>query len=234
MVSKNNKIKKMEETAERQSHFGIRKLTIGATSVLLGTTLWLGTNVNSANAAVNGNDSQNAASTDSNKNVQPITSDTKIEVAQASIALDTQTNNNDSLQKQLTQESNSAIETNQIKQSNGQEGAKDQPANITSNVNQTALSDDQSHSSQTIEREEQNSGQQNTSVESNTTVAQFQGLKTRSASLSAAQLSSLLNTSLVATSKESATDLDSYNPNFNISNGKVMRATLDNMSHPIK
>lgn len=28
----------MEETAERQSHFGIRKLTIGATSVLLGTT----------------------------------------------------------------------------------------------------------------------------------------------------------------------------------------------------
>ena len=42
---------------------------------------------------------------------------------------------------------------------------------------------------------DQNTVQQNVSVESNTTVAQFQGLKTRSASLSAAQLSSLLNTS---------------------------------------
>ena len=90
MVSKNNKIKKMEETAERQSHFGIRKLTIGATSVLLGTTLWLGTNTNSAHAAVNDNDSQDAASTDSNKNVQPIASDTKIEVAKAPTTLDVQ------------------------------------------------------------------------------------------------------------------------------------------------
>lgn len=40
----------MEAVATRQSHFGIRKLTIGAASVLLGTTLWLGTNANVTHA----------------------------------------------------------------------------------------------------------------------------------------------------------------------------------------
>ncbi|MDE7055862.1 MAG: YSIRK-type signal peptide-containing protein, partial [Lactobacillus sp.] len=53
MVSKNNYIEKTEKVAERQSHFGIRKLTIGAASVLLGTTLWLGNNAKVANADTN-------------------------------------------------------------------------------------------------------------------------------------------------------------------------------------
>lgn len=254
MVSKNNKIKKMEETAERQSHFGIRKLTIGATSVLLGTTLWLGTNTNSAHAAVNDNDSQDAASTDSNKNVQPITSDTKIEVAKAPTTLDVQTdqasdkientqsqdvsastttdtqvtkvenegastvknetheetqanqtNNDAALQNQPIQETKQATDATQVNQSN----------TVTSNTNQAVASNVQSQSAQTTEKENQNTVQQNVSVESNTTVAQFQGLKTRSASLSAAQLSSLLNTSLVATSNQEVTDIDSQKIDFN-------------------
>ena len=51
MVSKNNRIKRMEEAAERQSHFGIRKLTVGAASVLLGITLLFGANAKVARAA---------------------------------------------------------------------------------------------------------------------------------------------------------------------------------------
>ena len=264
MVSKNNKIKKMEETAERQSHFGIRKLTIGATSVLLGTTLWLGTNTNSAHAAVNDNDSQDAASTDSNKNVQPIASDTKIEVAKAPTTLDvqadqtsdkventqsqevsasinnatqvtkvenevasapknetheetqaTQTNNDAALQNQPIQETKQATDATQVNQSNDQEVAKAQSNTVTSNTNQAVASNVQSQSAKTTEKENQNTVQQNVSVESNTTVAQFQGLKTRSASLSAAQLSSLLNTSLVATSNQEVTDIDSQKIDFN-------------------
>ena len=245
----------MEETAERQSHFGIRKLTIGATSVLLGTTLWLGTNTSSVNAAVNGNDSQETASTDSNKNGQPTTSDIKIEVPTSPTTLDvpasdkventqsqeaaasttdtaqttkaenkassvaknevnedpaTQINDNDSLQTQSVQGNNHTVDTNQASQSNEQEVTEDQSNIVTSNV--------QLQSSQPTEKESQNSAQQNTDVESHTTVAQFQGLKTRSASLSAAQLSSLLNTSLVATSGEDAVDIDTYKPNFNLKN----------------
>ena len=50
MVSKNNRIKRMEEAAERQSHFGIRKLTVGAASVLLGITLLFGANAKVARA----------------------------------------------------------------------------------------------------------------------------------------------------------------------------------------
>ncbi|WP_262346370.1 mucin-binding protein [Lactobacillus johnsonii] len=254
----------MEETAERQSHFGIRKLTIGATSVLLGTTLWLGTNTNSAHAAVNDNDSQDAASTDSNKNVQPIASDTKIEVAKAPTTLDvqadqtsdkventqgqevsasinndtqvtkvenevasapknetheetqaTQTNNDAALQNQPIQETKQATDATQVNQSNDQEVAKDQSNTVTSNTNQAVASNVQSQSAQTTEKENQNTVQQNVSVESNTTVAQFQGLKTRSASLSSAQLSSLLNTSLVATSNQEVTDIDSQKIDFN-------------------
>lgn len=50
MVSKNNHIKRMEEAAGRQSHFGIRKLTVGAASVLLGITLLFGANAKVARA----------------------------------------------------------------------------------------------------------------------------------------------------------------------------------------
>ncbi|QNQ81424.1 mucin-binding protein [Lactobacillus sp. PV034] len=51
MVSKNNKIKKMEQAAQRNNHFSIRKLTVGAASVLLGTSLYLGTQTSQAHAA---------------------------------------------------------------------------------------------------------------------------------------------------------------------------------------
>ncbi|GBG04276.1 YSIRK-type signal peptide-containing protein [Lactobacillus rodentium] len=53
MVSKNNKVKKFEQSAQRQNHFSIRKLTVGAASVLLGTSLYFGTQTSQAHAAVN-------------------------------------------------------------------------------------------------------------------------------------------------------------------------------------
>ena len=53
MVSKNNRIKKMEKAAERKPHFAIRKLTIGAASVLLGTTLWMSTTASISHADTN-------------------------------------------------------------------------------------------------------------------------------------------------------------------------------------
>ncbi|OUQ57883.1 mucin-binding protein [Lactobacillus gallinarum] len=59
MVSKNNRIKRLEEVAGRQSHFGIRKLTVGAASVLLGITLLFGANAKVARA--DGTDGAGAA-----------------------------------------------------------------------------------------------------------------------------------------------------------------------------
>lgn len=56
----------MEQVAERKPHFGIRKLTIGAASVLLGTTLWIATSASvshaeetSGNGDGNANENQN-------------------------------------------------------------------------------------------------------------------------------------------------------------------------------
>ena len=50
MVSKNNHIGRMTKTAERKPHFAIRKLTIGAASVLLGTLLWMSTTASTSHA----------------------------------------------------------------------------------------------------------------------------------------------------------------------------------------
>ena len=89
MVSKNNRIKRMEESAERQSHFGIRKLTVGAASVLLGITLLFGANAKVARAAetnvttgagTNVTTSANAVESDNNKGNKTNQSSTDVHV----------------------------------------------------------------------------------------------------------------------------------------------------------
>lgn len=63
MVSKNNRMKKMEKSADRKPHFAIRKLTIGAASVLLGTTLWMSTTASTSHAdTVNDNNNNSPTS----------------------------------------------------------------------------------------------------------------------------------------------------------------------------
>lgn len=69
MVSKNNRIKRLEEVAGRQSHFGIRKLTVGAASVLLGITLLFGANAKVARA--DGTDGASPGNGSTNEVVNP-------------------------------------------------------------------------------------------------------------------------------------------------------------------
>ncbi|TSO26647.1 YSIRK-type signal peptide-containing protein [Lactobacillus sp. LL6] len=61
MNSQNNYTEQTKQV-ERQQHFAIRKLTIGAASVLLGTTLWIGTNANTAKADTVDDSNQDNAS----------------------------------------------------------------------------------------------------------------------------------------------------------------------------
>lgn len=78
----------MENAAERQSHFGIRKLTIGAASVLLGTTLWMN-NGNVVQASDNGNDGNKGdkATNDSKTETPQITDDTKVVIEKVMMLL---------------------------------------------------------------------------------------------------------------------------------------------------
>lgn len=82
MVAKNNCVDKMEKTAERKPHFAIRKLTIGAASVLLGTSLWLGVNGNVSHAADVNSDSNVAHEQEQSGQAaaQPITKATQVVV----------------------------------------------------------------------------------------------------------------------------------------------------------
>lgn len=49
-----------EKIAERKDHFAIRKLTVGAASVLIGTSLWLGSTNAVAKADTQENNDQNS------------------------------------------------------------------------------------------------------------------------------------------------------------------------------
>ena len=58
----------MEAVAERKPHFAIRKLTIGAASVLLGTSLWMSTSTSTVHAdETDNNDSDAKTNLESNQ-----------------------------------------------------------------------------------------------------------------------------------------------------------------------
>ncbi|WP_289762627.1 mucin-binding protein, partial [Lactobacillus intestinalis] len=137
MVSKNNRIKKMENAAERQSHFGIRKLTIGAASVLLGTTLWMN-NGNVVQASDNGNDGNKGdkATNDSKTETPQITDDTKVVIEKSDDAAkaaqaQSQNQTNDNAQSQEAQADQNKVESSAL------EKAQTESAQADTSVQQT-------------------------------------------------------------------------------------------------
>ncbi|MGQ5710018.1 mucin-binding protein, partial [Lactobacillus sp. PSON] len=131
MVSKNNRIKKQEKNAECQSHFAIRKLTIGAASVLLGTTLWLNNgNVVKADANSDKRDT-NKASQESNNAITNSADAKKVVVVAENGQNDADTNQkNESAQKAVqqsatsqTEKEASSVARNSEVQSNNQESS---------------------------------------------------------------------------------------------------------------
>lgn len=68
MISKNNRIKRMEAASERKQHHGIRTLSVGAVSVLLGTTLWISIPTSTVHAdEINIDDNQPKTNLESNE-----------------------------------------------------------------------------------------------------------------------------------------------------------------------
>ncbi|MGQ5710019.1 mucin-binding protein [Lactobacillus sp. PSON] len=107
MVSKNNNIKKVEQVADRQPSFGIRKLTVGAVSVLLGTTLWLGNNANIAKADTNSADSNQESQDSATKAANSTQAKKAVVIAQVTVDNDkSQTEANNSSQQATQASSN--------------------------------------------------------------------------------------------------------------------------------
>lgn len=82
MADHNHNSQVLIKVANRQQHFGIRKLTVGAASVLLGTTLWLGGKANVVRADTQ-DDSANETpheATQSSQSTPKINENTKVEV----------------------------------------------------------------------------------------------------------------------------------------------------------
>ena len=144
MVSKNNRIKKQEKAAECQSHFAIRKLTIGAASVLLGTTLWLN-NGNVVKADANsdkgdtnkaGQESSNPMSSNNNssdaKKVVVVTEDTQSDIAENQTKHETKdsTQQTDTTLKQRDQQSSV---NDSISENKGEKVTPDTAPNLNEN-----------------------------------------------------------------------------------------------------
>ncbi|WP_265668220.1 mucin-binding protein [Lactobacillus amylovorus] len=156
MVSKNNRIKRMEEAAERQSHFGIRKLTVGAASVLLGITLLFGANAKVARAdetnAQTGTSAvetkvttgASAAESDNNKGKKTNQSSTDVHVLDSNES--TTINNGENEAKGVTQKTTSMVavktrqsnlDTDDIAKTTGASGIDAQP-NVNTSATQGA------------------------------------------------------------------------------------------------
>lgn len=69
MRTTNSGLQKLSRMSECKQRFGIRKLTVGTVSVLLGTTLWLGRNATVAHAADNDVDNAEGVKQTTNSNV---------------------------------------------------------------------------------------------------------------------------------------------------------------------
>ncbi|TSO26648.1 YSIRK-type signal peptide-containing protein [Lactobacillus sp. LL6] len=114
MVSKNNRIKRQEQIAECKSHFAIRKLTIGAASVLLGTTLWLN-NGNVVRADANSDKGDMNKSSQESSSSTTNTTDTKKVVI---VTENKQESVNDTNEKNESQNSNQQTDSNSIQDKN--------------------------------------------------------------------------------------------------------------------
>lgn len=131
MVSKNNRIKKMENAADRRQHFAIRKLTVGAASVLLGTTLWLGTNASTAHADIaDGNTEPEAHEASDTQADNGTGTAEKVVVEQTKTDDNTVTGDNNT----SSVSNNSAIEQSNLDESNDKAASNDKTNNETAKI----------------------------------------------------------------------------------------------------
>lgn len=120
MVSKNNVVKRLEENSEQRPHFAIRKLSIGAASVLIGLS-FLGLNHQTVKADTNaGSDSENgnAASGDVDKSTQAVSSIPDKVVVETNSSSSVSTKKSESTSAQTSATDSGSEETESSKSSN--------------------------------------------------------------------------------------------------------------------
>ena len=124
----------MENAADRRQHFAIRKLTVGAASVLLGTTLWLGTNASTAHADVADGNTEPEAHEASNTQADNGTS-TAEKVEASTVKYNNNTKVQNGVKDTLKENSvNSAIEQSNLDESNDKAASNDKTNNETAEI----------------------------------------------------------------------------------------------------
>ncbi|MGQ5708848.1 YSIRK-type signal peptide-containing protein, partial [Lactobacillus sp. PSON] len=140
MVSKNNHIKRMEEAAERQSHFGIRKLTVGAASVLLGTTLWMGTNSATVHADTSNNEDKDITDESHSQKVNSSVDTSIAKKAVVQVQSDNQVADSDA----ANVNQNINVEAGTVEKNSDNKKVNKKSNNVENNKNTTTLNTPQS------------------------------------------------------------------------------------------
>lgn len=197
MVSKNNRIKRMEDAAKRQQHFSIRKLTIGAASVLLGTTLWLGTNASVAHAETNDKsnaDDDNQAAQESNTEAEQIdTSKAKVIVNAKTPAVSAKTKAADSGSVTTSAQTKAQVNNSEVQTT---------PASSSSSASHAAI-----NANNSVTTTSSTTGTKATSTKVTTAKAGVQGKKTE-AQKTADNTSAALAKAGTTTTANTNTDLN--------------------------
>ena len=154
-----------EKIAERKDHFAIRKLTVGAASVLIGTSLWLGSTNAVAKADTQENNDQNSDAnvvSESNKAVNTQKVDKVVVETQQSTANDAPSTNeapvadtNADNQAQTQKAAEKPVETQKTESS--------ETKSPVVNSNETTLSEKQDQDK--VESSQVTSGELNTKEE---------------------------------------------------------------------
>lgn len=230
MLSRNNHQEQFKKYEPKKQRFTIKKLSVGVASVLLGISFANGVSADTtdASADTNANNGDGSEQTDHNLVLNSANNQTLKEATaanQASGATATSQNPAGDVQTPAANEYEAAVNAavaSQTAQNNTVESAA--VANSANSVTTSAASVTQPTSTSTVS---QQSAASQTAVETSaapeSTVADTQDASTatqtfspRSFALNDADMARLLGTSLVATNSATPVNIDSYTPNFNL------------------
>ncbi|WP_267866615.1 mucin-binding protein [Limosilactobacillus reuteri] len=246
MLSRNNHQEQFKKYEPKKQRFTIKKLSVGVASVLLGISFANGVSADTtdANADANTNNGDGSEQTDHNLVLNSANNQTLKEATaanQASGATATSQNPAGDVQTPAANEYEAAVSAavaSQTAQNNTVESAavSSTSAAVANSANSVATSaasvaqptstsavSQQSAASQTAV--EASAAPESTVADTQDTSAATQTFSPRSFALNDADMARLLGTSLVATNT-GATDISTYNPNFNFSDPSGYNTTV--------
>ncbi|WP_267493661.1 mucin-binding protein [Limosilactobacillus reuteri] len=226
MLSRNNHQEQIKKYEPKKQRFTIKKLSVGVASVLLGISFANGVSADTTdtNADANANNGDGSEQTDHNLVLNSANNQTLKEATvanQASGATATSQNPAGDVQTPAANEYEAAVSAAMAKEAQSSKVASTTTVAASSASDVAVSSASATTQANSTVASQQATTASATSENSVVTTQTFDTQAFNTTSINAAKLARLYGASFIAQPSDSGpTDLASYNPNFNISNGK--------------